>query len=1470
MLARTVAGFFSNKLDTEVKIKTFYIKPDLRIHADEVQINDKMHMPMIYVGSLDARFSLGDFSEEIRIKNLDIDDLLLSMMVYEDDYIMNIAELFASKDPDKEKKPFNSTVYLDEFQLTKGHVVVWNQNRDVPEKKSMDYSHLDIDSINISLEKVLFTGDTITGFINNITASDRCGFTLDEFSSESSFMVSSKGLDFKNLILKTHATSLDLDLRFIYDSYENYRNFVDSVLIVANIRPSQLTLSDLRYFAHTMGKMTDTLQISTSITGTVSDFVAENFSFSFKDSTDFNGTVRMKGLPVFHETHIVGNVNKMNFTYQDVSEFAIPTPDGKIPLPKELASLKKAVLSGEFYGFHNNFNTKFNLHTNIGNVFFNGALNNDLLIVSNPYYFFTLHANNLNVKDILGLNDDIMVTMMADLSGEGLDKETANVQVSVKVENLEILDNEFKDFDVNASMKDKSIWAKTNLKSDLIRLDFEGEMDISRILPHYNICMNVSEAKLNELNVLKNSDKKMILSTSLKANLEGDGIDNIYGDIIFDNTTYTDSRSTFLMDSLNISLTKNYFDSKDIKVNCDFFDLDVNGIINFKDIGNTFKNYVLNHFHIEKWTERGVKLKDEKQDFYVNMNFKDTETLSRLFMPDLIVSDNTYLTATFTSNNYQLHSTLESDYIKYKDIVFNNLHVKNKTVKNKTTASIRLNEFVAKESTKNNNVKLGIDNVELLLDAHNDSLFIDFSWKDASLKDKNKGLLKAEFVPHEKGGGVLHVASSDVIINDSLWNLSPTCYVDFRKNRISFDEFDIYSGNQRLKIKGEFPRTNMDTLSLEFDNLDVSDFDLLTKGYGIDPDGFINGNLQLSGISDKFTFLSNLKIDDIAINKTPIGNARIDANWNAMDTSIYINAEIINNNDGRDEVLSLDGNYYTSRVGDNLEFKLDMDDVDISIVNVLTKGILSRVEGKLDGDLLVSGSFKKPLIIGEASLSNSACKVEYLNTYYKINQHNLENVSTSHLIKFLENKIVIDDILLVDTLNNYAVVDGVITHDYMKNFTLDVNATLNKFLGMNMQPTANTSFYGTAIASGNLKVSGPFDNITMDINAITMPGTVIDIILTGATTINDNFIVFVRKDVEENVVKTIVPETKENNKFTFNLNADVTQDASVNIHLPSNMGNIVASGTGNIRLGLKDDNLSLYGDYVIERGTFDFNFQNLVRRNFDIKRGGTISWTGSATDADINVTSSYRTKSSISSLGVEMDSTSMVNNINVDCIMRLQEKLTNPTITFGLSLPNATDDINNTVFSVIDTTNQAVMSQQIISLLVLGSFSYSNATLYGIGASNSYNVLTSSLSSWLSQISKDFDIGVRYTPEDNMTAEELEVALSTQLFDDRLTIEGNLGMYTGSRNNVAGNANNIVGDFDISYRFTNRLSFKVYNHSNVNSNYYSYSYESYSNYTQGVGISFSQSFDNIREIFTKKGRNKSKKAKKKLDNEQNK
>ena len=178
------------------------------------------------------------------------------------------------------------------------------------------------------------------------------------------------------------------------------------------------------------------------------------------------------------------------------------------------------------------------------------------------------------------------------------------------------------------------------------------------------------------------------------------------------------------------------------------------------------------------------------------------------------------------------------------------------------------------------------------------------------------------------------------------------------------------------------------------------------------------------------------------------------------------------------------------------------------------------------------------------------------------------------------------------------------------------------------------------------------------------------------------------------------------------------------------------------------------------------------------------------------------------------------------------------------------------VYANLDTTNPAMVNEQMISLLVFGSFSFNNTNNFTM-ASQGYNILSNQLSSMLSKISNNVDIGMNYKPGDEITQQEFEVALSTQLFNDRLIINGNVGMtYDRSQKSTS----NIIGDVDIMYKLTKdgRWLLKAFNHSNANSWYYYNNYDKISPYTQGVGIAYRKEFNNIAELFSRK-RKKNKK-----------
>ena len=154
---------------------------------------------------------------------------------------------------------------------------------------------------------------------------------------------------------------------------------------------------------------------------------------------------------------------------------------------------------------------------------------------------------------------------------------------------------------------------------------------------------------------------------------------------------------------------------------------------------------------------------------------------------------------------------------------------------------------------------------------------------------------------------------------------------------------------------------------------------------------------------------------------------------------------------------------------------------------------------------------------------------------------------------------------------------------------------------------------------------------------------------------------------------------------------------------------------------------------------------------------------------------------------------------------------------------------------------------------------FRSPNLFGTTASE---LFSNQLSNWLSQISNNVDIGLNYRPGNQLTNDEIELAMSTQIFNDLVTINGNIG---NNNNPHTTNNNQLVGDFDVNVKLipSGKLQLKAYNRSNNNLIYET------APYTQGVGFSFTEDFnsfnhlvDKMKAIFSRKKKmNETNKAK---------
>ena len=1459
MIARSVAGELSRKLNTEVKIKTFYITEKLAVCIEDMQINDLEGYPMIKIGFLDARISPTLNTDNIRIKHLYLKDILGRVVKYEGEELLNVMELAAQLGGNSEKEKTDtdddSAMHLtvDKLQLDNGHVVYWNQNKDMPERLIMDYAHIDIDSIYGQFSELEMFSDTVKGIVHYVRGKDKCGLHLDDASGNVLFC--EKSLTVDNMMLKTNESQVDLDLRFEYESSSAYYEFVDSVYIISDIRQSTILLSDLRYFCWTLDKMPDKFDFTTRFEGFVREFTVSDFIADFGKESHIETDVSFSGLPEFFDSYMDVNIKRFMTSYNDTKNFALPIESKTVPMPEMLAELGRYSLSGSYQGYVNDFKTDFNLVSEMGDVdaqvYFDAADEVD--------YSFLVEVNNLKLKDLIGTEDDSEVSLNLDLNGHGMSMEDADVNADLNIRYLKIYDNEFEDVAIHGDFENQRLIALSDIKQKYLEANLSAMVDLNGEQTGYDIKADIKNADLVNLHLL-DSDSIMQLSSNIDVQFSGSDIDDITGQLGITKTRYFNGEE-FLMHNFSASVSE-MSGIKDVSIDCDFFSFYGSGIVNAKTIVNALKNTAKRYVDIPVWFANTTPDVD-KQEFSISLQTKNTETLSKLFMPSLYVSSGTTIDASY-SDGYSYHgSTVESDEIRFNGMRFKGIDVRNTATFDKFESRIAVADIILRDTIETDPDAINIEKVVLLSTFGDNLINFDLMWDDIDRDDHNKARIKSTFAPYPEAGGLLTINPELLLVNDTIWNLHPDCNINFQKDETVINNLDFYTNSQKLSVHGVFPNYDTDTLYAEFQNLDVSDFDVLTRGINFNLDGYLDGSVGLSGLNENLSFSADIDLQNLSVNDQEVGDIIANAKWYDPKESIFVNLIVYNSmlSFGHRESVGLVGFYYPRKKNDNLSFDMFFNDFNLEILSPFVRDNLDRLGGMASGNFNIRGSLNSPAIVGSLTLKDAGCEVKYLNTYYSLNN----NISIG------KDKINFDNVIVKDSIGNTAEINGSINHDNFNDFDFDLNVKCNDFLALNIPPERAEGFYGTAVTDGIVTVKGPVNDIHLSIDAVTKKGTAIEIPLSGTSSVENDFVVFVQ-DINESdtIVEQAVTELEKNSSnFNMDLNAEINPDALVNIYLPENMGNISARGIGNINIGLKPNDFQLRGDYVVTNGSFVFKLE-MVRRTFTLRRGGTIRWTGDPTDADLDIVGVYRTKSSLNSLGTSaVDSSALSNNINVDCIIRLSDKLMNPTITFGIELPNAKEDTKNIVYSVIDTTNQAVMAQQVFSLLMLGSFSNTaGSNIARFGTTAGYSVITSQLSNWLSQISKDFDIGINYTPHDQVTNEELEVALSTQLFDDRLIIEGNFGVIRGDRSD-ASNANNIVGDVDLSFRLTNRLSLKAYNHTNIRSNYY-YSIENYSDFTQGVGISFSQSFDNVREIFHYNNRNKNKKTKKpklKLDDE---
>jgi hypothetical protein len=1438
-LTGKIIDYFSEQYDIDVEVRGIDISLFNKIILEDVLLKDLTGDSLVYLGELQT----GIKKVQVSKKTLLFSDIKIKHLFF--NYISDstssnldfLADVFSSDDSTKtpkSKSPWDIRCNRFELMNSKANIVKNPYEKNLP--GSVNYDNMRVSNINIILENLRIR-DSIIFQIKDLTFNEQSGFIVKHLSADAMIKDQSVNLDH----LKIYTPFSELYAKYfnlIYESGQSFKEFIDEVEFQASfILPSRLNLKDLGKFAPELSYDKD-VRLVGLFDGPVSNMRISKLNLFYGKQTNIRGNLEFKGLPEIDSTDMLLNVKSVRTTKNDIDDFFQQKTSRKneATLPDFLDNLGIITFKGIFSGALKDFIIRGSLNTSLGNLstFFVKVFPDNK--TSNQIFRGSLDMNRFHAGKLIKNKDLGRVSFRTKFRGEQpFNLRNISTTFDGLVTQLEYKAYNYQDIYLEGAFSKQSLNVFLDINDQNIQMNVGGEANFEKQYPHFAFDASLTHANLYSLG-LDTLDKNAGLEFDMHIDLSGEVPDNFTGKVELYNSAYTNSRGELPLESFRLSVDTTGY-NRNLTIFSDYCDVNMSGDYAISNLPLCFQ-HILSHYLPALFpaitSDEGIK--DEICEFNFDVRFKDMKKISAILFPGHWISNDAELRGIVNAQNNEAEIYLDADSSMISGTPIEKLSVYAASIEDKFNLDITSEKLSISESARLSNFRLS--NI-----IRNDSIFSKIIWED----DQNisKYLGEIPLLTKLKSRGInkkprveIEFLPTNIIINKEKWNLrNSVIYID--STYLFFDRFTFENDKQMIKIDGALSEYKEDTLSVTLREFNLASLNQVAQDAGFTINGLLNGSVELSNLYDTPVISSNSQISDLYLNNHNLGYLNLYFDWDKIREKINIQTYIYR---GRTNTFELYGSY--SPATDSVDMNVKLDKFFLNTLSNFIEENISDINGIVSTDQIqIGGTLSEPEVNGKLKIQKGSLIVDYLQTQYTFTDS----------FEIRPNKIVFDNFKINDYRNDSAFITGEIRHNKFSDFYFDLNLEADNFQFLNTKEYDNELFYGDAFATGIISVSGPADDIIISANAVAEKNTGIYIPLYSSEEVSEtDFITFVNSDS--------VMQTSENggndiyavdmSGFILDFNLEATPDAEIQLILDETVGDIIkARGSGNIAMEIdtKGD-FTMKGEYTIEEGEYLFTLQNVINKKFYIRENSKIIWSGDPYNANIDLSAIYRLKN-VPMYDLTLDDDLRNSKFKVvNCIINMTGNLLTPDIDFAIETPEYKDPARNP----LNNLNEDEINKQFLSLLIIKRFQpqagfepvTENVTVEKDLSQSVSEVLTNQLGRWLSQISDDFDVGLKYkTANDTLRRAEIEVALSTQLLNDRVAINSNVNM--GGDEEL--DEEKFLGEFDIEYKITEsgKLRVKYYTKQEQNLMYDTY-------YKQGIGIFYKKDFDSLKDLFMKK------------------
>ena len=1376
------------KTHNKISIGNLRFRPFNRLQLEEIYAADLKNDTLLYAEKLNADFDLFKLMrKQFVIHSVEIEGLDLHISqdsVHAPFNFQFLIDAFAS-DTTQTADSSSLQVAINHILLKNGCLRYDVLSEPFQASHLFDVNHVDVRNLQLNAGLQWNNLEDWSSSIENLSLDEKCGFALKQMKFQIKNLNSRLQVDRFSVSLP-HSEAKIQEASLDYTGFQLSEILSGATYSIISSSGKGVP-SDFSCFFPELAEYTDTLTFGGEIKGKFPEISIPHWELNYGKQLQFTISAGIADYNAWETSAFELNVEK---AWVDPELF-------KLPLRTDTISL-----TGKISGSLLDLELGLAAQSKQGDCILNGT-GGYSVSTGNIHFDLNMESPGYDLQSLL--SDSTLGNASFRLAAQGTisDRNKIKANVDAEIHQFDYIGYSYRDITANATYTGDSISIDVISKDPQLPVTLRGKAGLNKENAFVHLYAQLNGVHPDVLHLLPQYPGSE-LSANIHADIKGFDLERMNVSVAIENLRWHTPAGTFADSPITFSYIASADREKQINLRSSTLNVRGKGNLAYEEVAQSFIRAFPGLF--PSANNKNKKIISEQENFDFLVGIRHANAIAHLLGMESTIPDSALFVGKYRREGENLNLNVTAYCIFTQS----------------DTTRVGLNLFNEQ------------NHLVVQLDAKNKSNQYDL--------EGNIGAT-VEFIPTVKEAKPdMNIALNpgSLTLNGTAFKITPA-QVSITKDKYEINNFALqHSTSEYLKVNGILSENVNDSLQVTINRFEIGTFLSALKNK-IPLSGTASGDITFSRLmTNPHVLTRNFTINDMVFDDNPVGDLQLRSIWNSERQGLALRATWTPPN-APESVIS----GFVLPKKDSIALAANIQGIQLKWLDGYFPDY--KLEGALGAQIKATGKLDNPVLTGTIYLNDATASIPMLNTRYRM--------SDSILIE--KDQFVFQNCIIYDETDQNVKINGSIGHKQFSSLNPKLTLDFNRFLVLNNIEQTDSLFYGLIRVNGHLTVSlqnkdwliqGNLSNERANTIMLNLPTSSIE-------AERYNWLTFVDRQKEDStaVVKVKEQTTSELSAFSFPLKFHISLSVDPGLSVgtiinPDTKDAAVVSGRGILDLtyNYNMDNTVPYllGNYVISDGKCTLSLKGITKKTFSVQAGGKLNFQGDLMNTTFDLTAIYGLRAYLTGLDPSFASLATASKIPVNCLLTASGKLEDMRLIYRIELPNQSDEIQRKLDGLI--YSDEIKIKEIAYLLAFGSFlpvtstNTGNASIWTSLASSS---ITTQLNNLLSGVLSDnWTIGTDlHSNDSNFSDVDMDVNISTRMFNDRLTLNGTVGYH-----NNMNQANNFTGDFNIEYRLvpSGNLLLQFYNV--TNNQYYD---KSRSPLTQGVGIVYKRESRTFRQLF---------------------